>query len=164
MIPSKVFLFQFYPLLLLLPLLFVQSVSTIFPHKIPRLSPYNKEAFILRKSGQNSRDLKTYFYEQTLDHFNYAPQSFATFRQRYMVSFKHWGGPKSNSPIFAYLGAEEAIDIDLDIIGFPIDNAPYFKSLTIFIEVIFKFPFIYSTSKSLMYHVYVSYDFHSCFQ
>ena len=51
-------------------------------------------------------DLETYFYNQTLDHFNYHPESYATFWQRYVVSSKHWGG--IGAPIFVLLGAEVA--------------------------------------------------------
>lgn len=126
-------LFRFYPLLLLL-----QTFSTS-PHKIPRLSPFHKEASILRKADDSlssSDDFETYYYTQILDHFNYAPQSYATFRQRYVVSSKYWGGAASNSPIFAYLGAEDPLDEDLPIIGFLSDNAAYFKSLSVYIEVL----------------------------
>ncbi|KAL0370136.1 UNVERIFIED_CONTAM: Lysosomal Pro-X carboxypeptidase [Sesamum angustifolium] len=135
MTPFRVVLFQFYPLLLL-PLLLQSSVS----HKIPRLSTHNKEALILRNpddvisTSAISKDSKTHFYTQTLDHFNYAPQSYATFRQRYVVNSKYWGGPSSNSPIFAYLGAEAPLDEDLEVIGFLNDNAPHFKSLSVYIE------------------------------
>ncbi|KAK6138138.1 hypothetical protein DH2020_028118 [Rehmannia glutinosa] len=140
MAPFKVIiLFQFYPLLLILPF-FLQTAST-FSHKIPRLSPYHKETLILRNPDDHSfsqsaisKDFKTYFYTQTLDHFNYAPQSFATFKQRYVINYKHWGGPKFNSPILAYLGAEEPLDDDLGVIGFLNDSAPYFKSLSVYIE------------------------------
>lgn len=135
-------MFQFFPLLLL-PLL--QTVSTISPTKIPRLSPFDKEALNVRtaddeslmssSSSQNSKDYKTYYYRQTLDHFNYAPQSYATFRQRYVVSSNHWGGATSSSPIFAYLGEEAPLDGDLTVIGFLRDNAPYFNSLSVYIEV-----------------------------
>lgn len=126
-----VVVFQLYPLLLLLQ---TAAVSTISPTKIPRLSPFDKEAS--SSSSPNSKDFKTYYYRQTLDHFNYAPQSYATFRQRYVVSSKHWGGASSNSPIFAYLGAEAPLDGDLTVIGFLRDNAPYFNSLSLYIEVI----------------------------
>ncbi|KAH6774722.1 Serine carboxypeptidase S28 family protein [Perilla frutescens var. frutescens] len=127
--------FQLYLLLLLL-----QTLSTS-PHKIPRLSPFHKETLLIfRKahdydmmsSSPNSK--KTYFYTQTLDHFNYAPQSYANFRQRYVVDSKYWGGPNSNSPIFAYLGAEEPLDDDLDFVGFLTDVAPHFNSLSVYIE------------------------------
>ncbi|KAI3450648.1 hypothetical protein Pfo_007313 [Paulownia fortunei] len=133
-----VLLFQFYPLLLLLPL-FLESVSSS-PHKIPRLSPLYKQALILRdpdkisSASAISEDFKTYFYTQTLDHFNYGPQSYATFEQRYVVNFKNWGGANSSSPIFAYLGAEAPMDGDLEAVGFISDNAPFFKALAVFIE------------------------------
>ncbi|KAH6774723.1 Serine carboxypeptidase S28 family protein [Perilla frutescens var. frutescens] len=148
-----VHVFQLYPLflhlLLLLFLLLLQthviptSSASISPHKIPRLSPYNKEALILREgdeslmssSSEKLKDFKTYYYTQTLDHFNYAPQSYATFRQRYVVNSEHWGGPNTNAPIFAYLGAEAPLDGDLTVIGFLSDNAPHFKSLSVYIEV-----------------------------
>ncbi|KAF5175093.1 Serine carboxypeptidase s28 family protein, partial [Thalictrum thalictroides] len=79
-------------------------------------------------------DFKEAYYTQTVDHFNYRPDSYKTFKQRYFINTKYWGGAKSNSPIFAYLGAEQPITNDLGISGYPIDNAPDFKALTIFIE------------------------------
>ncbi|KAL0436357.1 UNVERIFIED_CONTAM: Lysosomal Pro-X carboxypeptidase [Sesamum radiatum] len=85
-------------------------------------------------ASATSQDFKTYFYTQTLDHFNYGPQSYATFQQRYMVNFGNWGGANSSSPIFAYLGAEGPLDEDLDVIGFISDTAPFFRALAVFIE------------------------------
>ncbi|GFQ01025.1 lysosomal pro-x carboxypeptidase [Phtheirospermum japonicum] len=132
-----IFLFQLYSFLL--PFALLQIVST-FPHKIPKLSPHHKETLIMRNSDNSfiptaiSDDFKTYYYTQTLDHFNYAPLSYATFKQRYVINSKYWGGPNSNSPIFAYLGAEDSLDDDLGAIGFLNDNAPNFKSLSVFIE------------------------------
>ncbi|KAG6436126.1 hypothetical protein SASPL_101010 [Salvia splendens] len=123
-------LIQYY---LLFVLVLLQNVSTISPHKIPRLSPYNTEA-LSSVSAKNSEDLKTYYYRQTLDHFNFAPQSFATFNQRYVVSTKYWGGPHTNSPIFAFFGAEEQLDLDLSGIHFLSDIAPRFKSMSLYIE------------------------------
>ncbi|KAL2507473.1 Serine carboxypeptidase S28 family protein [Forsythia ovata] len=79
-----------------------------------------------------SDDFITLFYTQTIDHFNYGPQSYATFQQRYVINFKYWGG--SNSPIFAYLGAEEQIDFDLQSIGFLSTNARHFSALQVYIE------------------------------
>ncbi|KAL2507471.1 Serine carboxypeptidase S28 family protein [Forsythia ovata] len=79
-------------------------------------------------------DLKTYFYKQTLDHFNYGPQSYATFKQKYVINFKYWGGANSSSPIFAYLGAESPLADDLQNLGFLSANAPHFKALQVYIE------------------------------
>lgn len=137
-------LFQFDLLLLLL------QASATSPFKVPTLSPFLKEALMFRKVGDrvssslaNWKDFKAYFYTQTLDHYSYTPQSYATFRQRYVVDSKYWGGPHSNSPIFAYLGAEEPIDDDLAFIGFLTDVAPHFKSLSVYIEVNFLFSMIF---------------------
>ncbi|KAL3828521.1 hypothetical protein ACJIZ3_017323 [Penstemon smallii] len=134
-------------LLLLLPLFLNSSVLSSFPsHKIPRLTPYSSikklnlrnhhdKVFSASASAAvSAKHLKTYFYEQTLDHFNYGPQSYATFKQRYVVNSQHWGGSNSNSPIFAFFGAEEPLDDDFDFIGFLSDNAPSFKALQVYIE------------------------------
>ncbi|GMN56144.1 hypothetical protein TIFTF001_025260 [Ficus carica] len=80
----------------------------------------------------NLEELETFFYNQTLDHFNYRSESYSTFQQRYFVNSKYWGG--SNAPIFAYLGAEGPLEGDLSVIGFLTDNAPEFKALLIYIE------------------------------
>ncbi|KAH6774724.1 hypothetical protein C2S51_013128 [Perilla frutescens var. frutescens] len=141
---SGVLSFQFYPhilhLLLFLPLFLQISVST---NKIPRLSLRHKDALTFRKrddsslssSTINSDDFQKYYYQQTLDHFNYAPQSYANFTQKYFVNSKYWGGPNSTTPIFAYLGAEQPLDLELvNYIGIINDNAPSFQSLSVFIE------------------------------
>ncbi|KAL3849604.1 hypothetical protein ACJIZ3_011486 [Penstemon smallii] len=123
----------------LLPLLFFKSIYA-FPHKIPSLNPHYRDPLILSDPNNEvskstiSQDFKTYFYTQTIDHFNYGPQSYATFQQRYVVDSKHWGGAKSSSPIFAYLGAEAPLDGDLQYIGFLKDHAPSFKALSVYIE------------------------------
>ncbi|KAK8582235.1 hypothetical protein V6N13_145217 [Hibiscus sabdariffa] len=81
-----------------------------------------------------SKDFKTIFYSQTLDHFNYKPESFTSFPQRYVINSKYWGGPNTSSPILVYFGAEESLDYDLFGIGFLRDNAPRFKALQVYIE------------------------------
>ncbi|PIN03729.1 Prolylcarboxypeptidase (angiotensinase C) [Handroanthus impetiginosus] len=124
-----VLLFQLYPLLLLL-----DSVSA-FPHKIPRLSPHYKHSSVLKDphktSSASGDDFKAYFYTQTLDHFNYAPESYATFELRYVINSRFWGGANSTSAIFAYLGAEAPLQI---FSSFMMDIAPLFKALVVFIE------------------------------
>ena len=82
-----------------------------------------------------SDDLETYFYNQTLDHFNYNPESYATFQQRYVINSKYWGGSNSSSPILVYFGAEAPLDGDLAVIGFLDDNAAIFNALLVYIEV-----------------------------
>ncbi|KAJ4978695.1 hypothetical protein NE237_009475 [Protea cynaroides] len=86
------------------------------------------------KPPSSSNDFETFFYTQTLDHFNYRPESYTTFQQRYVINFKYWGGANSIAPIFVYLGEESNLDDDLDVIGFLNDNAPRFKALILYIE------------------------------
>ncbi|TYI18865.1 hypothetical protein ES332_A07G123100v1 [Gossypium tomentosum] len=81
-----------------------------------------------------SGDLHTYFYTQTLDHFNYKPESYATFQQRYVINYKYWGGGAVSAPIFVCLGAEQALETDLQTIGFLDDNAARFNALIVYIE------------------------------
>ncbi|KAI8524206.1 hypothetical protein RHMOL_Rhmol13G0132100 [Rhododendron molle] len=113
------------------------SVSTASSHKIQRLSVLHET--ITRGTSKtistfDPEDLETFFYPQTLDHFNYQPESYATFKQRYVINYKHWGGANASAPIFVYLGDEAPIDGQLPIVGFLIDNAPHFKALQVYIE------------------------------
>lgn len=107
---------------------------------IPRLSPIREtilQNFEILSSATISEDFQTFYYNQTLDHFNYRPESYSTFQQRYIINFKYWGGvaDQSNAPIFAYLGAESPLDNAPSVIGFLTDNAPQFKALLVYIEV-----------------------------
>nr|GMD27264.1 lysosomal Pro-X carboxypeptidase-like [Ipomoea batatas] len=129
---------------LFLLILFSKTSFSLTPHKIPRLNPFYRS--ILRRqyrsssssdrttSATSDTQFKTYYYNQTLDHFNYGPQSYATFKHRYIINSNFWGGAQSNSPIFAWLGAESSIDSDPLGIGFLTDNAPRFKALLVYIE------------------------------
>ncbi|CAK9150487.1 unnamed protein product [Ilex paraguariensis] len=105
-------------------------------YNIPKLSPHPKT--FLRDTGIRStptpKDFETFFYTQTLDHFNYRPESYTTFKQRYVINWKYWGGANASAPIFAYLGEEGSLDYDLAGIGFLRENAPRFKALQVFIE------------------------------
>ncbi|KAG4129534.1 hypothetical protein ERO13_D09G086800v2 [Gossypium hirsutum] len=104
---------------------------------IPRLSPTRgiiMEDPDLFSSAAVSDDLQPFYYRQTLDHFNYQPQSYATFQQRYVMNFKYWGGANNNAPILAYLGAESPLDGDLTVIGFLNDSAVSFNALLVYIE------------------------------
>ncbi|KAK8943035.1 hypothetical protein KSP39_PZI009508 [Platanthera zijinensis] len=73
-------------------------------------------------------------YTQTLDHFNFGPNSYDTFLQRFAISFKYWGGANTSSPIFVYIGDEEELFLDKFTTDFLVTNAPHFKSLLVFIE------------------------------
>ncbi|KAJ8750407.1 hypothetical protein K2173_014322 [Erythroxylum novogranatense] len=81
-----------------------------------------------------SEDFRTFYYNQTLDHFNYRPESYTTFQQRYVINSKYWGGANASSPILAYLGAEQPLDPALSRVGFLTDNAWHFKALLVYIE------------------------------
>ncbi|KAL9422292.1 hypothetical protein AB3S75_034541 [Citrus x aurantiifolia] len=87
-------------------------------------------------SSEPKSDLKTFYYDQTLDHLNYNPESYLTFPQRYVLNFKHWGGGggAAAAPILAYLGEESSLDDDLRGIGWLSDNAHRFKALQVYIE------------------------------
>ncbi|XP_057457115.1 uncharacterized protein LOC130748045 [Lotus japonicus] len=117
---------------LLLFLLISVSASAL---NIPRLGTFHrtKESQTM-SSSYEPEDLKTFYYTQTLDHFNYMPESYTTFQQRYMVDFKYWGGANSSSPIFALLGAESRLEDDIYSVGFLRDKAPHFNALIVYIQ------------------------------
>nr|GLL37900.1 lysosomal Pro-X carboxypeptidase-like isoform X1 [Ipomoea trifida] len=69
-------------------------------HNIPHLTSFHRPWRLSSSVSDTDDDVTTYYYNnQTLDHFTYAPQSYANFSQRYMVSSKYWGGAQNNSPI-----------------------------------------------------------------
>jgi lysosomal Pro-X carboxypeptidase len=105
---------------------------------IPRHSPIGPRVWRDQPDKTTSCEVdeegfETCFYNQTLDHFNYRPESYDTFPQRYVINSKYWGG--ANASILVYLGAEASIDGYRDAAGFLDDNAVQFKSLLVFIEV-----------------------------
>ncbi|KAM7528032.1 hypothetical protein LguiB_031442 [Lonicera macranthoides] len=81
-------------------------------------------------------EIKTYYYAQTLDHFNYNPESYKTFQQKYFVNSKYWGGSNStsNSPIFVYMGDEANITLVASFDGFINEIASNFNGLIVYIE------------------------------
>ncbi|KAI6670094.1 hypothetical protein NL676_004979 [Syzygium grande] len=86
------------------------------------------------RASVSSKDFQTFFYNQTLDHFNYRPESYTTFKQRYVINFKYWGATNASAPIFVYFGGEAPIDIDMAYCGFPMDNAAQFRALVVYVE------------------------------
>ncbi|KAL1213377.1 putative serine protease EDA2 [Cardamine amara subsp. amara] len=79
-------------------------------------------------------DLKIFYFNQTLDHFTFTPNSYMTFQQRYAIDSKYWAGAKANTPILAFLGEESSLDSDLSGISFLRDNGPRLKALLVYIE------------------------------
>ncbi|XP_022933063.1 lysosomal Pro-X carboxypeptidase-like [Cucurbita moschata] len=120
--------------MMLLPclLLILSACVSATQYRIPRLSPTDRDSEAL--SSPLSDDFKTFYYNQTLDHFNYRPESYTTFAHRYIINFKYWGGANSSAPILAYLGAEGPLDNDLNVVGFSTDNAAQFGALLVYIE------------------------------
>lgn len=125
---------------------------------VPRLSPTGPRIIenpseILSELA--SDDLETFFYNQTLDHFNYQPESYSTFEQRYVINSKNWGGANANAPILVYFGAEESLDDDVAAVGFLSDNAVRFNALLLYIEVYIN-DFSYILINNLIY-LYINY-------
>ncbi|KAI3511858.1 hypothetical protein L1887_19018 [Cichorium endivia] len=97
-----------------------------------------KNGFVSTKldhlSLNDSPEYDVYNYTQTLDHFNFNPESYTTFQQRYIVNSEYWGGPTNSSPIFLYAGAEADIMEDVEANGFEQVLASRFKALLVYIE------------------------------
>ncbi|KAB1222473.1 Lysosomal Pro-X carboxypeptidase [Morella rubra] len=86
-------------------------------------------------SRSNTNQLyKTKYFTQILDHFNFNPQSYQTFQQRYLVNDTYWGGADKKAPIFVYMGNEGDIEWFAQNTGFMFETAPRFKALLVFIE------------------------------
>ncbi|XP_057953876.1 uncharacterized protein LOC131148157 [Malania oleifera] len=121
-------------------LLLISSVSVHMKpsFNLPRLGVAIREETLryprVVPSASSSSDLKTFFYNQTLDHFNYNPDCYTTFPQKYMMSTEYWGGAAANAPIFVYFGAEAPLDEDKYFVGFLSDNARHFQALIVYIE------------------------------
>ncbi|KAF8034747.1 hypothetical protein BT93_C0913 [Corymbia citriodora subsp. variegata] len=118
---------------------FILFTTSISGHQLytPTLSLHRED--ILRDPGWAisdpiTNDFQTFFFNQTLDHFNYRPESYTTFKQRYFINSNYWGGANSSAPIFVYLGAESPLDRAPTVIGFLTDNAAQFKALLVYIE------------------------------
>ncbi|KAL1352144.1 uncharacterized protein [Arachis hypogaea] len=131
----------FSPLSLLLLLFF--SFSTLsFSHFVPTFpspSKFHPELTtqLSRSSSSSSSSnglYETKFFTQTLDHFDYTPQSNHKFQQRYLFNDTHWGGANNNAPIFVYTGNEGNIEWFTQNTGFMFETAPRFQALLVFIE------------------------------
>ncbi|GMY25314.1 lysosomal Pro-X carboxypeptidase-like isoform X1 [Fagus crenata] len=77
---------------------------------------------------------KQKYFTQILDHFNFNPQSYQTFQQRYLINDTFWAGAHKNAPIFVYMGNEGDVEWFTQNTGFMFETAPHFKALLIFIE------------------------------
>ena len=80
-----------FQLLSLFFLVFTFSAS-VFAFNMPRLGTQRKTTQHepqTTSSISNLEDLKTYYYTQTLDHFNYRPDSYTTYKQRYVINSRY---------------------------------------------------------------------------
>ncbi|KAF9591422.1 hypothetical protein IFM89_004120 [Coptis chinensis] len=77
---------------------------------------------------------ETKYFTQILDHFNYHPESYQTFQQRYLINDKYWDGSQKKAPIFVYTGNEGDIEWFAQNTGFMFETAPKFKALLVFTE------------------------------
>ncbi|XP_052288760.1 uncharacterized protein LOC102615435 [Citrus sinensis] len=124
---SSQFSFQW----LLLMIIFVSTSFHANGLKLrPRLGRIRRSRILEQKDSNHG--FKTFFYNQTIDHFSYGPESYQTFPERYVINSKFWGG--GNSPILAFLGAEAPIDDNIQLSGFTYENAHQFKALIVILE------------------------------
>ncbi|XAR59690.1 Lysosomal Pro-Xaa carboxypeptidase [Bertholletia excelsa] len=107
--------------------------ATAFP-KMPRLGMIRKSVSADDYEVPLPPEFATYYYTQTLDHFNYRTESYITFQQRYIINSKYWGGPNTSSPIFVYTGDEAIITAIAAYAGFIVKLASYFNGLLLYIE------------------------------
>lgn len=116
-------------------LMILSLCSSVTPFSLPRLGTLRRSIHHQSKTIPSSlvSDFRKSYFTQKLDHFNYRPESYTTFKQKYVIDAKYWGGAISGAPIFAYFGEEQPLDYGG--IGFLNDNAPRFKALLVYIEV-----------------------------
>ncbi|KAL9672083.1 hypothetical protein QQ045_028331 [Rhodiola kirilowii] len=100
-----------------------------FPHQ-----PFSYSQRLSKLAKEKIKPYKTRYFTQVLDHFNYHPQSYQTFQQRYLINDTYWGGAEKNAPIFVYTGNEGDIEWFAQNTGFLFEKAPHFKALLVFIE------------------------------
>lgn len=111
------------------------SSAVIYPKFPSSLVPPEKLSFSTSASTATKQYYKTKYFTQILDHFNFYPESYHTFQQRYLINDTHWGGAKKSAPIFVYTGNEGDIEWFAQNTGFMFDTAPRFNALLVFIEV-----------------------------
>lgn len=112
------------------------AITPRFPSSIIHPEKFSSSSSFSTKSKSKSKNglYKTKYFTQILDHFNYNPQSYKTFQQRYLINHTYWGGANKNAPIFVYTGNEGDIEWFTQNTGFMFEKAPHFKALLVFIE------------------------------
>jgi len=77
---------------------------------------------------------KEKYFDQKLDHFNYAYYKNGTYKQRYLIQADSWDAGGLKGPIFFYTGNEGGIEGFYDNCGFIMEIAQQFRALIIFAE------------------------------
>ncbi|XP_071723483.1 uncharacterized protein [Rutidosis leptorrhynchoides] len=103
-------------------------------HPLGARNRLTKPTKVNTESSSNSLEYEVYNYTQTLDHFNFKPESYMTFQNRYVIISKYWGGASKNAPIFVYTGEETDVIGDVEYLGFPHILAQRFGALLVYIE------------------------------
>ena len=122
----------------ILPCIFLFSISSC-GFSSAKITPRFPSSIVRPEQLSVSSQTELYeakYFTQILDHFNYQPQSYRTFQQRYLINDKYWGGADKLAPIFVYTGNEGDIEWFAQNTGFMFDTAPHFQALLVFIEVI----------------------------
>ncbi|KAJ9670402.1 hypothetical protein PVL29_026749 [Vitis rotundifolia] len=125
-------------LLLLFPLIFIVLTSappTIASEAATKGYSKSIPRFLGKFANPNrgkSFQYETRYFEQRLDHFSIA--DLPRFRQRYLISTRHWTGPDRMGPIFLYCGNEGDIEWFAANTGFVWDIAPRFGAMVLFPE------------------------------
>ncbi|KAF6147469.1 hypothetical protein GIB67_021295 [Kingdonia uniflora] len=114
--------------------IFVTRCLASTHRQVPRLGILSSSRDSISTETYLPPDFEVNYYTQTLDHFNYRPESYTTFQQRYIVNSRYWGGANTSSPIFVYTGDEGDIIRLPQIVGFMTENAPQFNALLVYIE------------------------------
>ncbi|XP_071730823.1 uncharacterized protein [Rutidosis leptorrhynchoides] len=121
--------------ILALLLVLIGTFVTAIRSSRPTLSILSNEPFSYAEyDNLLGPDFEVFNYTQTLDHFNFKPESYMTFQQRYIMNFKYWGGCNTSSPIFVYMGAEIDVTKLVFISGFFQILSSRFKGLMVYIE------------------------------
>ena len=110
-------------------------LAKIFPRFPTSIVRPEQLAQLPRGNDEEGKRYETRYFTQILDHFNFNPQSYQTFQQRYLINDKHWGGADQNAPIFVYMGNEGDIEWFAHNTGLMFEIAPHFHALLVFIEV-----------------------------
>lgn len=101
------FLYQLLPVLLLLTTMHVSANYL----RTMRFDGMRKP--VRTEQSDLSPEFFIKYYRQTLDHFNYRRESYATFQQRYIINCKYWGGPNTGEEALVTYDVPDGFIVDL---------------------------------------------------